>query len=572
MCGIFSVAFYNKVDDESFKDIINLSNNALAHIDHRGPDNKDIIGIENKVILGHTRLSINGLIPEFNQPYPLISDSKKINKNVSKIIYNGEIFNFKELDNNSKCDTQVLFDILEDSNLEKSKIFDALQNLNGMWSFIYYKDNKFVVSRDRFGEKPLFYFKNEDFIVFSSEIYPIIFFLKKYLNYFDFEDIKEYPCSSYSLLNINSPISNIEFIKYFGDKVNEVYGKTLSFKKTFSRAVELRLISDVPLAFTLSGGLDSSAVIAQASKFIEPHKLTAYCASPEFGFSELSWAEKAANEIGCNLRVVSYDPEDYIKAFKYVQKKFPKDIRSPSSVVHFLVFKKIKEDGYKVVLEGQGADEMFGGYLHSEVRYYLHCLIFLKFKKLKKISKRIFVKTKLSEIWLLFLSEFLRFKWVSMNFEDVKRNVYNDPLPSLVKYGDLASMLNSIESRNPFLDHRLYEYASTQNDSRRFEIHDSKKDIRELLSDYSIYSIANRPDKKGYELPWESLISYVVERNDFPKFFESLKMARLYKKPYLGVIYHYVVMNHKKLFGAKRSFIAYFKYRVMFGWEKGIGI
>lgn len=565
MCGIISVAFYDELDEAKSLDVLNFGKSSLRHLNHRGPDNSDIHLINNRVLMGHTRLSINGLVSEFNQPYPL----RNIEDNLPRIIFNGEIFNFKELDASAMCDTKVLFNVLKRSNLNKAKLEESLRSLNGMWSFVYYQENKLIISRDRFGEKPLFFFESEGFIIFSSEIFALQVFLDKYVENFSKKDIREFPSASYSIIDLEEDKNKgVSFTKYYGEELEGSKKSVYDFEKLFSQAVSRRLISDVPLAFTLSGGLDSSAVVAQAAKFMNPKSLSAYCAVPSSGFSEIEWAKKASEEIGCNLSIVSYTPEEYIQAFKFIQKKIPKDIRSPSAIVHYLVFKQIEEDGFKVVLEGQGADEIFGGYLHSEVRFFISCLFTFKFKSLNQINKRIFSKNKLSDIWLLFVTELLRLKWLNMGFSDIHRNVYEDPLPSLVKYGDLVSMLNSVESRNPFLDHEIFEFACHQNDADRFLVKDSKKSIRDLLKKLSVPSIASRPDKIGYELPWKDLLLNVKEANELPSFNQAVKSAQLNNESIISMIYHFTVMHCNFIFGYKRSFIAYFKYRVLCGWDE----
>ncbi len=564
MCGVFAVGFFDEVNSNKYNDFFNAANKSLLDLNHRGPDNSGLISVSNNFLMGHTRLSINGLVPEYNQPYPNNLDLSS----TGKIIFNGEIFNFKELEKGAKCDTSVVFNYLEKSEFNNNKIMSTLSMFNGMWAFIYYKNNKILVSRDRFGEKPLFYYQDKSFIVFSSETFALKSFLKKCIRNYSIKNIHEFPSASYAILDLTKHKSKIDTIKYYSKENNDFEIQEKDFKKIFSSAVSLRLISDVPLAFTLSGGLDSSLVVAQAAQSIDPKKLSAYCAVPTEGFSEKYWAEKAATEIGCNLKIVTYTPSDYIKAFKYIQNKLPKDIRSPSSVVHYLVFKNIKEDGFKVVLEGQGADEIFAGYLHSEIRFWLHCLFKFKFNNLRIISKKIFSNNSISDIWLLFITEFIRLKWIKMEFNDVYRNVYEDPLPSLVKYGDLVSMLSSIESRNPFLDHNLYQYAFNQNDNDRFLQDVSKKDIRNLLLDYSITTIAERSDKKGYELPWNSLFVYVRNNSELPSFKNFFNYAKLRKTSNFTLIYHLTIMQLNFIFGNKRAFIAYFKFRIIFGWNK----
>ena len=172
MCGIISVAFYDELDEAKSLDVLNFGKSSLRHLNHRGPDNSDIHLINNRVLMGHTRLSINGLVSEFNQPYPL----RNIEDNLPRIIFNGEIFNFKELDASAMCDTKVLFNVLKRSNLNKAKLEESLRSLNGMWSFAFYNQekNELFLSRDLLGERHLFYTIDNNQLIFSSEVKPII--------------------------------------------------------------------------------------------------------------------------------------------------------------------------------------------------------------------------------------------------------------------------------------------------------------------------------------------------------------------------------------------------------------
>lgn len=284
MCGING---FNWKDGN----LIKKMNDSLKH---RGPDGEGIY-TDNNISLGHRRLAIIDLSKNGKQPMFYHHKGKKV-----IIVFNGEIYNFLELKEelknkgykfNSKTDTEVILA----SYLEWGE--NCVNKFNGMWAFCIYdlQKNILFLSRDRFGEKPLYYFFDGKRFIFSSEIKGILKHnIKKTINK---EAIDFYlslgfipaPCTIYEGINKLESSTNLIFYlkekkikkyKYYElPNYEPIYNKELlkeELKKIISDAVKIRLISDVPLGAFLSGGLDSSEVVYNMTKFMNKKNLNTY--------------------------------------------------------------------------------------------------------------------------------------------------------------------------------------------------------------------------------------------------------------------------------------------------------
>jgi asparagine synthase (glutamine-hydrolysing) len=292
MCGVIG-AFGNNIDTE----LLNF-NNAIKLISHRGPDNQSYKKVNDSLILGHTRLSIIDINERSNQPF--VDDFGNV------LVFNGEIYNYKELKDelveykfNTNSDTEVLIHLLD-----KYSIDIVLNKLNGMFAFLYWnnKEKKLIVARDRIGKKPLFFTKQNNKVYFSSEAKVFSKFNVKFdidekaiVNFlFDrrsgigedtfFKNVKSIENSHYYIFEVKN--SNIQYskIRYYSlediktDNTMCYDEAKKGFEKIFQKSLNLRMRSDVPIAFMLSGGLDSSAIISQVAKDNPTQQLTAISA------------------------------------------------------------------------------------------------------------------------------------------------------------------------------------------------------------------------------------------------------------------------------------------------------
>ena len=330
MCGIFCVVgkYLNK------EDIIKDFNK----IKYRGPDETNIIEIS-QGILGFHRLSIVDLSKEALQPY-------HINDTYSSC--NGEIYNYKflkekyNLDTITNCDCEVI------PHLYNKKKFDFINELDGVFAFIIIENDNILVARDRIGVRPLFWkFENGNFC-FSSEM--------KSIN--SWSEIQVFPPAHY--------FYNGQFVEYYSliwknpvEKVN--YNK---IKILLENAVEKRLMSDVPIGILLSGGLDSSIIAAIVTKKIKD--IESFAIGLE-GSPDLIKAAELAKILGTKHHEVHFTLESAKKVIEKVIYNFETyDITTiRAGVPMYLLSTYIKENtNIKVILSGEGSDELFGGYLY----------------------------------------------------------------------------------------------------------------------------------------------------------------------------------------------------------------
>ena len=519
MCGIFGAiakADTSEIDKGKIKD------SALL-MSHRGPDAFDQWGIPNKIELAHLRLSIIDLSKENNQPF--ISSCKKY-----VIVFNGEIYNYveirKELESlghkfRTKGDTEVLLN----SYIEWGD--SCVSKFNGDWAFAIYniKENTLFCSRDRFGVKPFNYAIFEDQFIFSSEI-------KSILNYIPVLRRPNYNViANFCRNSLGAQIEETWFhgikrllpahnliwkdgeivIKKYWNYPLESYEHITpdeainTYRELFLNAVKLRMRSDVPVGTTLSSGLDSSSIVSVLRSFYgKNHKtFTAIFGDDAFRQSEkTSFRGNIAMDEGELVKKLAHDLNLDAHLIKIDNNKFVNDL---SQIIYYLesghssyaTIPLSKILGYAkkhvtVVLEGQGADELLGGYI-------LNVFPFILYEHLKKgnfaqLIKEfcLFRKNYSVSYSLKLLIRLLNYDWVERlyqkfnkydklygpllkNYKRIKDYPLTPPkfseklnkelfkahsggLVNLLHYGDAISMSKSMESRLPYMDVNLIEY------------------------------------------------------------------------------------------------------------------
>lgn len=373
MCGI---AGYIRLDNNEVNDtVLKKMTNTLVH---RGPDNGST-QIINNVGLGHRRLSIIDLSNAANQPMSSEDD-------LFTIVFNGEIYNFIEIKQklqikgfhfNTNSDTEVILKAYEEFGINCFKEF------NGMFSIAIYdsKKQELILARDQFGIKPLYYYKNDNILVFGSEMKAIIAHPEVKLNisnqglieYFwygnplgnntIYEQINELSAGSYMKITL----SGIEINEYF--KINDIKEISISeddvvieIKRLFEESVKRHLISDVPVGIFLSGGIDSSAITAIASKYYKG-KLKTYSVGFDFskGPNELGLAAEIAKKYNTDHHEVHITGENLIDTIEALVDAHDEPFGDAADIPLYLLTKQLKGE-VKVVLQGDGGDEFFGGY------------------------------------------------------------------------------------------------------------------------------------------------------------------------------------------------------------------
>ena len=528
--------------------------------------------------LGHRRLSIIDVSPAGHQP--MCDPEKKI-----WIVFNGEIYNHIELREelskkgfsfSTNTDTEVILQ----SYLHWGE--DCVNHFNGMWSFVIYdsRKNSLFGSRDRVGVKPFYYFMDSTVFAFASEQKALLKlpfirsginlkaaseFLVGDIQYIErgeenmFKNIyeilpahnfridlktKSFQKWSYYSLKTNTSFSG------FNEKAFECYRDET--EKRLVDSVKLRLRSDVPVGSCLSGGIDSSAIVsimgslaADGYKINLGGKLKVFTLTfddPEI--DESKWAKRVVDQTHADWNLVSPTAEDLLRDFRDLNYAQDIPVCSTGTYGQFQLMRRAKEVGIKVILDGQGGDELFGGYHSHSLVFWKELLRKGKFEKfvkeascdgklffnLKEIAK-VFSKSEFASLLpsslqkSFYKSYFKQNEFVndavireyiysggmrselevsnssSLN-EALLKDFTNTRLKMYLKYEDRSSMWHSIEARTPFADdHHLVEYAFGIPGTYKIHNGVNKFILREAMRNYLPKQIKERKDKLGFVTP-----------------------------------------------------------------------
>lgn len=557
MCGILGqINFRNlPIDKEKFKSSLDLQK-------HRGPDDSDMY-VNKKFIFGHRRLSIIDLDSHAKQP--MISDCKNY-----VLVFNGEIYNYQEIreeleKKNYKFHTSSDTEVLLNSFIEYG--IDCIQQFIGMFAFSIYDKNKneTYIVRDRLGVKPLYFYHDDKKIIFSSEIKSILNLsdIKRELNT---NAVSSYMSFRYPILNdtffiginslapahyINIKNNKINIVEYWNvsdkfkeqkdDKGEEYY--LTKIRELLESSVKYRMIADVPFGSFLSGGVDSSVVTAlMAKNSSEPIK-TFTIGFEEEGYNEFEYANIIADKYQTNHREIVLSGKDYISTMEKLIEYKDAPLSVPNEVPLYLMSKELKKY-ITVVLSGEGADEIFGGYgrifrspydleriqnidnldytkeekedfiknfvkkylvnnFSSEIKHFFNIYSYTSLDNKKELLNS---NIDLEHIEDLFIEKFMRY------FNELTDDSYSNKLMyafekvhivGLLHRVDTTTMAASVEARVPFVDHRLVEFAFTIPLKYKLKWN-SEQDIEKsktLMSDKvsEVYDTPKYILKKAYE-------------------------------------------------------------------------
>jgi asparagine synthase (glutamine-hydrolysing) len=532
-------------------------------IGHRGPDDSGVWTHERgHVGLAHRRLSIIDL-EHGHQP---MSDEAG-----RWITYNGEVYNYPELMREhggpfrTSCDTEVVLGAHERWGT------DSLQRLRGMFAYAIWDEpaGELVCARDRFGIKPFYYAVVDDVFYFASEAKALLPMLPSIET--DLEGLKDYLAFQFCLagktlfkgirelqpghlLRIKrgpaTPKRYWEVFyeidwdhkeKYFEEKIEEL----------LAESVRLHLRSDVPVSAYLSGGIDSSAVASLAS--LEQGGLKAFTGkfSEDPRYDESGYARLLAQQRGLELSEIDIDVGDFVETIEKVAYYMDYPAAGPGSFPQYLVSEAAGEQ-VKVILGGQGGDEVFGGYTRYLIAYFEQCikgaiegtlhegnfvvtyesiipnLVALRNYKpmlrdfwqegvFEELDARYFrlinrshqIEQEVDTEALGDYSPFETFQEI-FNGENVGHEAYFDKmthfdfktlLPALLQVEDRVSMAHGLESRVPLLDHRLIELAATIPADVKFKDGDMKHVLKQAVRPTVPDQIVDRTDKMGFPVP-----------------------------------------------------------------------
>jgi asparagine synthase (glutamine-hydrolysing) len=495
MCGIVGTNFLSNNFDKSI-DIIK----------HRGPDNQSSL-IYNNNQFGHTRLSIIDLDSKADQPMEFDDII---------VVFNGEIYNYKELikkhdlEVKTKSDTEVLI------RLYQKYEYEFLDYLNGMFAFAIYdkKKDRFFCARDRFGKKPFYYYFKDNKFIFASEIKSILKILNstpdfnqtalgEYLTFWTPIDSNTFYSDIYKLeagCRLIFCKSNISIKRYyFYDNIKtEPSDETLILKdieELLFESINSRLVGDVCIASMLSGGVDSSFISAIYSK-ISGRSIDTYCIGYDehLHYSELGYAQKVAKYINSNHHEIIIDKKQFLNTIDDMLYSTDEPLGDSACIPSYLLSNQISKDGFKVVLSGEGSDEIFLGY----DKYF-------KLSKADKAPMPIqsnFSEEEKTELFLRYNTQ--DYTHFTKYNDNLKQSSYIDLKiwisEVLMSKIDRMSMANSLEVRAPFLDFRLVEYL-LKVDSTTRQGDTTKYLFKKIASKYLPKEIVYR-QKKGFSSPF----------------------------------------------------------------------
>lgn len=372
MCGLAGEFFPNRrAQPERVHDLV-------TRIAHRGPDDRGLwTSDDGHCSLGHARLSIIDLSPLGHQP---MLDATSGNA----IVFNGEIYNFKELREQcqrrgdvfrSGSDTEVIL------ALYRRHGKDCLQQLRGMFAFAIWDaaNQSLFMARDRVGKKPFNYALVDDGIVFCSEIDPLAHHtsvstdidmdaLELYLQlqyipapWTIYRSVRKLPAAHYAIFDRDGlRLHRYWDVDYRAKRVVSDERALEEFEENLSEAVRLRMIADVPLGALLSGGVDSSVVVALMAKLSSAPVRTYSIGFQEDAFNELPFAEQVARQCGTihHPEVVAGDVRDLLPI---LAQRYGEPFADSSAVPSFFVSRSARRH-VTVALNGDGGDELLGGY------------------------------------------------------------------------------------------------------------------------------------------------------------------------------------------------------------------
>jgi len=593
MCGIVGTNF---VYNGNFEELIEL-------LQSRGPDHSAIKQVGGN-LLGHTRLSIIDLDNEANQPMEFDGII---------IVFNGEIYNYKELrvDENLECttksDTEVIIRLYQKYGVE------FLNLLNGAFSFAIFDKvkNRFFCARDRYGKKPFYYYFKENKFIFSSKIKPIIKILgftpklnkvalSQYLQYFTplapntfYQGIEKLDKSSYILLdNGKFEVKRYYKIKTY-KRVKDEKTALKNIEELLIDSVGKRLIADVDVGTLLSGGIDSSlisTIYAQnTAKKIDTFSV-GYKTDKKY--SELPYAELVAKSINSNHTALEISKDEYIESLDEVFENLEEPHADPAAIPLFYLTQEIKRQGIKIVLSGEGSDELFLGYdnyakflkyynfadtLSTEQNLFLNDIIGAlqtntkESEYLKRVVKKQTIYNSFGEIYTDTQRKRLLKKVATFKSENPKK----DPVDwmsyidmkiwlgeALLSKVDKMCMAHSVENRNPFLDYRLVDTVFAIDS--KLKVGDTNKYLlKKIASKYIPSEIINR-SKKGFNSPFnEWLFEFYGD-----KLLEDVllvnKETNLFNEKYLFYIYNEAKQNRfKQHFYALWHFCKWYYYNYL---------
>lgn len=564
----------------------------LAIMNRRGPDYREARSWQGadgiSTTLLHSRLSIIDLDPRANQPMGFRG---------GWIALNGELYNFIErrddlaragVEMKTRSDTEVLLASVRHFG------WDVLDRCEGMWAFALYDEatGHLTLSRDRFGEKPLYYLQTDDGIYFGSEIKFIAALIGQKLA-INHDHLWRYLVNGYKALykethsfffgiqevasgtNLNIsrgavtaaqrywiPAASIDQNMSFADAV-------AGARELLTKSVELRLRADVPLAFCMSGGVDSNALISIAKRVFnyDVHGFT--IVNSDARYEESDMIDVAVRELGVRHTEVPVTTSDFIENLRKLVRHHDAPVYTITYYAQWLLQKAIADAGYRISISGTAADELFTGYYDHHLAYFQevsgdaahhaaavaawqeHIYPIVRNPHLR--NPALFVNDPAFRDHIFLDAEefgkFLKHDW-SEGFsetrysENLLRNrmmneLFHESVPVILHEDDLNAMYFSIENRSPFLDRNLFDFCGSIPTRHLVRDGKAKAVLREAVRGIAPDQIVDNRRKVGFNAPILDFLDvadpavrgYLLDDGPIYQFMHKSKIEALLAKP-----------------------------------------
>jgi asparagine synthase (glutamine-hydrolysing) len=574
MCGIFAFLDFeqNQVDIQTLEAM-------SSSIAHRGPDDcgfaffelrgrqrtivskamiqkENLYPLEGALVFGHRRLSIIDLSEAGHQP--MCNETGEI-----WVIYNGEIYNYQELAEEltgkghffkSRTDTEVILHAYEEWGIE------CLNRFNGMWAFALWdrKQQRLFCSRDRFGIKPLYYSFNGQKFMMASEIKTLLqdsaierapnhsriydYLEYGYLDHTEetfFKNIYQLRGSHYLTVDLlGTQTVRLDIQRYWDierKEMNEGDPFHVRFFELFEDSIRIHMRSDVPVGTCLSGGLDSSSIVMVAKRFLSSnsHQTFSSCFK-EKKYDEREFIDLVSKSAETESHFIFPKAEDLFGDIGALIWHQDEPFESTSVYAQWNVFRLTKLNQVKVVLDGQGGDELLAGYHVYFGAYLAELLRKFRLQKFLREYRRIRTLYHYAHAWLIQymlrsmvspqVVDILRIlkgqnpKWLksidaaerplvfpkkfkNLFFDNLFCSLMHVSLPRFLHYEDRNSMAHSIEARVPFLDYRIVEFIFSLPVDQIIADGTTKVILREAMKGILPEKVRTRMDKMGYVTP-----------------------------------------------------------------------
>ncbi len=514
---------------------------SLELLRHRGPDHQEVYA-HGEVLLGHTRLAIIDLNKQSHQPMEM--------DNLT-LVFNGEIYNYIEIRDelislghtfSTASDTEVLLKSYKEWGEA------CVERFNGMWAFAIFDKVKqtLFLSRDRFGVKPLYYIYDDEKFVFASEIKALLPYvdtvvakreeLVRYIVYgvqehrkeTMFEGIYRFPPAQNALYDMKR--KTISFSNYYTLEINVLENlleqeAEKELQNILERSITLRLRSDVKVGMALSGGVDSNIIVSKANRDNANIESFSSIYDSDEQINENENIEQTVKKLNLKQHYIVSEVDGLVQNIENIVWMQDEPFDTLGIFAQYKVYEEMHENGVKVSLDGQGADEIFAGYgtyRTAILRENIFSYGFLKeyFKHYKsfalqdvklllvsffpKLFEKLYFEKRAKKIFNKKIAFLSSLKKSFSNFDNLNRKLKFDVeeyLSVLLRYVDRNSMAKSIESRAPFLDYKLIDYAFTLPSNLKYKNGFSKYILRKTFEDEVSADIIWNRDKKGFPVP-----------------------------------------------------------------------